>query len=160
MIGTKNAPNIVSISYDSKVCQWNDGELNNPRLSFNLFPQNQQQPSTGDQSINMYINSLQFAEDETDKFYVGCDDNCIYQANMHSANSREMPQWRKFAGHEAPITKIALHPGKSMSESKANAGILSDMSELMLSASMDWKIKLWYPREAFKDTEVYTFESS
>lgn len=108
----------------------------------------------------MYINSLQFAEEETDKFYVGCDDNCIYQANMHSANSRELPNWRKFAGHEAPITKIALHPGKSMSESKANAGILSDMSELMLSASMDWKIKLWYPRNDFLDTAIYTFESS
>jgi dynein intermediate chain, cytosolic len=81
---------------------------------------------------------------------------------MHSANAREAPQLRKFTGHEAPITKIALHPGKSMSESKANAGILTDMSELMLSASMDWKIKLWYPQSTSSTDvpSIYTFESS
>ena len=39
MTGTKNSNNIVTISNDSKVCQWNVGELNNPRLHFNLFAQ-------------------------------------------------------------------------------------------------------------------------
>ena len=68
-------------------------------------------------------------------------------------------QWRKFEGHAAPITSIALHPGKSMSDSKANAGVLGDMSELMLSSSMDWTIKLWYPKNQYRDTPIYTFES-
>ena len=108
----------------------------------------------------MRVNSLEFPEDETDKFYVGCEDYNIYEANLHSSNSREVPVWRQFASHEAPITKIALHPGKSMNESKANAGTMGDMSELMLSASMDWTIKLWYPKNQFKDTPLMTFESS
>lgn len=37
IVGTKNAHNIVSISNDSKICQWHFGELSNPKISFNLF---------------------------------------------------------------------------------------------------------------------------
>lgn len=81
---------------------------------------------------------------------------------MHSAASREREQiqWRTLKSHQAPITSIAMHPGRSMSDSKANAGVLADMSELMLSSSMDWTMKLWYPKNQFKDTPIYTFESS
>jgi hypothetical protein len=32
---------------------------------------------------------MEFPEDETDKFYVGAEDYNIYQANLHSSNSRE-----------------------------------------------------------------------
>ena len=39
-------------------------------------------------------------------------------------------------------------------------GSKSDMSELMLSASMDWTVKLWYPRNESKDDPIATFESS
>lgn len=108
----------------------------------------------------MRINSLQFPEDETDRFYVGCEDFNIYRGNLHSANQRELPVWRKFTGHDAPITSIALHPGKSMTESKANMGQFADMRELMLSASLDWTIKLWNPKDEYKDTPIMTFESS
>jgi hypothetical protein len=53
-----------------------------------------------------------------------------------------------------------MHPGKSMTDSKGNIGVLADMSELMLSASMDWTVKLWYPKNEQKDTPIFTFESS
>jgi len=53
-----------------------------------------------------------------------------------------------------------MHPGKSMSDSKGSTGVLSDMSELMLSASMDWTVKLWYPKNKFVEVPIYTFESS
>ena len=36
--------------------------------------------------------------------------------------------WRCFKGHEAPITKVSMHPGKSMSDNKANTELLQDMS--------------------------------
>ena len=162
MVGTKNANNIVSISNDSKVCQWNCGELNNPKIYFNMFQQNQQanQSASQNEQFNVRINSLEFPEDETDKFYVGAEDCNIYQGNMHSSGSREQVAWRALKGHHAPITSIALHPGKSMSESKANTGMMAEMSELMLSSSMDWTIKLWYPKNQFKDSPIYTFESS
>jgi len=53
-----------------------------------------------------------------------------------------------------------MHPGKSMSEGKGASGGLADMSELMLSASMDWTVKLWHPKSEVKDVPIFTFESS
>jgi hypothetical protein len=47
-----------------------------------------------------------------------------------------------------------------MNEDKGNSGGLADMSELMLSASMDWTVKLWYPKNEFKKDPIFTFESS
>ena len=34
------------------------------------------------------------------------------------------------------------------------------MSELMLSASMDWTVKLWNPKNEYSHAPIYTFESS
>ena len=34
------------------------------------------------------------------------------------------------------------------------------MSQLMLSASMDWTVKLWYPKNEQKHTPIMSFESS
>ena len=53
-----------------------------------------------------------------------------------------------------------MHPGKSMSDDKGSTGALTDMSELMLSASMDWTVKLWYPKNEFTNVPIFTFESS
>jgi hypothetical protein len=34
------------------------------------------------------------------------------------------------------------------------------MSELMLSASMDWTVKLWYPKDGLPEVPLCSFESS
>lgn len=47
-----------------------------------------------------------------------------------------------------------------MSDSKGNTGALGDMSELLLSASMDWTVSLWYPKNENLKTPIFTFESS
>lgn len=103
---------------------------------------------------------MEFPEEETDKFYVGAEDNNLYQVNLHSAGSRDQQAWKTFSGHGAPITRLSLHPGKSMTDNKQGIGMITDMSELMLSASMDWKVKLWYPRNELVETPIATFESS
>ena len=107
---------------------------------------------------------MAFPEEETDKFYVGSEDYNIYQANLHhnssSSRAEQAQNWRTFSSHCAPITKIALHPGISMYENKGIQGGMNDMSELMLSASMDWTVKLWYPKNEFSTQPIFTFESS
>ena len=45
-----------------------------------------------------------------------------------------------------------MHPGMTQSEKNG------DISDLMLSASMDWTVKLWYPK--IRQDALYTFESS
>jgi hypothetical protein len=112
------------------------------------------------EALKTRVNTLEFPEDETDKFYVGAEDNNLYQVNLHSSTSREKIVWKSFESHQAPITRLSLHPGKSMMDTKANLGMVSDMSELMLSASMDWSVKLWYPRNEIIETPLATFESS
>ena len=77
------------------------------------------------------------------------------------ASAKEQQNWLVYQGHQAPVTKIALHPGKSMVEGKgSNKSMMTDMSELMLSASMDWTVKLWYAKNEEKRTPIFTFESS
>ena len=45
-----------------------------------------------------------------------------------------------------------VHPGLSQSER------YSEMSELVLSGSMDWTVNLWNPKE--RSQPLYTFESA
>lgn len=127
-------------------------------MHMNLFPNTTIAAQNNDQAM-IRINSMEFPEDETYNFYVGSEDYKIYQANLHSANSKDPIEWRAFADHMAPVTKISLHPGKSMVDSRGSDQ-LHDMSELLLSASMDWTVKLWFPKNKTKNDPIHTFESS
>jgi len=53
-----------------------------------------------------------------------------------------------------------MHPGISMTEGLGNMTAKSEMSDLMLSSSMDWTVKLWNPKNAYKHDPIHTFESS
>lgn len=44
----------------------------------------------------LYVNTMEFPEDESDKFYVGADDYNIYQANMHMSDSKRLNSWQVF----------------------------------------------------------------
>jgi hypothetical protein len=44
---------------------------------------------TQNDQAKVRVNCLEFPEDETDKFYIGAEDNNLYQVNLHSAGSRE-----------------------------------------------------------------------
>lgn len=91
---------------------------------------------------------MDFPEDETDKFYIGSEDYSIYQCNLHSESQSHMGV--KYESHRAPITKIHSHPGVSQSEHNGDA------ADFMLSASMDWTVKLWYPK--IRMDPLLTFE--
>jgi len=47
-----------------------------------------------------------------------------------------------------------------MTEGLGNVSAKSEMSDLILSSSMDWTVKLWYTKNADKHDPVATFESS
>lgn len=96
--GTQSSHSIVSISNDGKVCQWAQGKLSEPLVSFGLqikiAPSQQQMASKAggagaggikeDDKEELAVTSLDFPEGgETDKFFVGCEDFCGYQCNFH-----------------------------------------------------------------------------
>ena len=93
---------------------------------------------------------MDFPEGETAKFYVGCEDYSIYECNLHSNSQNHIEQ--QFHAHSAPVTKVHMHPGKSQSSK------VGEIADLMLSSSLDWTIKLWYPK--VKSDPILTFESS
>ena len=93
---------------------------------------------------------MEFAEGETDKFVVGAEDFNIYQCNLHSESKVHVE--KALQGHNAPVTALSVHPGTSQNEK------YPEMTDLLLSASMDWTVKLWSPKE--RTTPLLTFEAS
>ena len=59
---------------------------------------------------------------------------------------------RSLKNHDAPVTSVHVHPGVTQSEKHG------EMSELLLSSSMDWTVKLWCPNTKLEP--VLTFESA
>lgn len=68
----------MSVSVDSKLCLWHFGELSNPKISFYLFNQNLQKDTNNNESKYISVSSMDFPEEETDKFFVGSEDYNIY----------------------------------------------------------------------------------
>lgn len=97
---------------------------------------------------------MHFPEGEPDKFIVGSDDFGVYQCNFH-VNGEQQHISQNFYGHTAPVTKVNSHPRASQSEMSAHNEHYSD---LILSSSMDWTVKLWSPK--CKNDPLYTFENA
>jgi dynein intermediate chain len=95
---------------------------------------------------------MDFPEGESDKFFVGSDDFSMYQCNFHLNNDQHVTQ--SFKDHSAPITKVHSHPRASQSEISARS---DNFSDLLLTSSMDWTVKLWSPK-CKKD--LFTFENA
>lgn len=76
IVGSQNAHNIVSVSNDGKLCFWSFGMLNEPKMSFNLGVS--QVGTSSSEAMNINVSSMDFPEDETDKFFVGSEDYNVY----------------------------------------------------------------------------------
>ena len=96
------------------------------------------------------VHCMDFPENDTDKFYVGSEDFNLYQCNLHSESKIHIET--AMHGHHAPITAVNVHPGLSQNEKRA------EMTDLVLSSSLDWTVKLWNPK--MRSTPLYSFEAS
>jgi hypothetical protein len=56
------------------------------------------------------------------------------------------------SGHHAPITSVSVHPGVSQNEKRG------ELTDLVLTSSMDWTIKLWNPKA--RQTPLFSFEAA
>ena len=83
---------------EGKLCLWHFGELGNPKISFPMFTQ----PAGNNEEKAKSVSTMEFPEEETDKFYFGSEDYHIYQSNLHKSNNSRDSQsqaMRTFAGH-------------------------------------------------------------
>ena len=83
------------------------------------------------------ITCLDFPDTETATFWIGTEEGSIYQANRYDRASAKAglnaaPE-NIYRGHAGPITGIHFHP---------STGSI-DFSDLFLTSSVDWTVKLW-----------------
>lgn len=87
--------------------------------------------------------SLAFPKGEMNEFAIGGEDGSVYRGHVHG-NSAGITSAHQ--GHYGPVTAIDFHHASNAS------------SDLLLSSSMDYSIKLWSHRHTEKS--IYTFTSS
>ncbi|XP_056148459.1 dynein, cytoplasmic 1, intermediate chain 2a-like isoform X2 [Lampris incognitus] len=135
IVGTQNAHNLISISTDGKMCSWSLDMLSQPQESLELVFK---------QSKSVAVTSMAFPLADVNNFVVGSEDGSVYTASRHGSKAGITDV---FEGHHGPVTGLSCH----------NAAGPVDFSDLFISSSFDWTIKLW----SSKNTRpLYSFEDS
>jgi len=105
------------------------------------------------------ITTLDFPDNETTAFWVGTEEGNIYQANRYDRAGAKagLNQYDVYKGHSGPITGLSFHP---------LIGPV-DFSDLFLSCSVDWTVKLWRSKSLAKPsttsqtvTPIYSFDEA
>ncbi|KAK9495658.1 WD40-repeat-containing domain protein [Lipomyces doorenjongii] len=131
-VGTKNAASIISSSTDGRVCGWNADFLAQPHEvhDFKL-----QSPS---RTEDLAPTALGFQASDPSYFLVGSEDGNIYTCNrsVRAGAKAGLDPSTIYHSHPAPVSSLSFHPPY---------GPL-DLSDLVLSSSLDWTLKLWRVR--------------
>ncbi|CDW56245.1 dynein intermediate chain [Trichuris trichiura] len=134
VVGSANAHNIVSVSKDGKLCSWSLEMLSQPQETLDLQLKQSKQ-------VGAYC--MRFAPNDVNNFFIGSDDGCVYAGCRH--------------GNKAGITEVYEgHSGPTVGMDCHTATGPIDFSNLMLTCSFDWTVKLWNTKE-FKP--LYSFEN-
>ncbi|KAM6948160.1 cytoplasmic dynein 1 intermediate chain 2-like isoform 3-T3 [Aplochiton taeniatus] len=135
VVGTQNAHNLISISTDGKMCSWSLDMLSQPQDSLELVFK---------QSKAVAVTSMAFPLGDVNNFVVGSEDGSVYTACRHGSKAGIS---EVFEGHHGPVTGLSCH----------SAGGPVDFSQLFISASFDWTVKLWTTKST---RPLYSFEDS
>ncbi|KAF3928251.1 hypothetical protein AA313_de0207844 [Arthrobotrys entomopaga] len=132
VVGTQNANNIVSCSTDGLVCGWSMDMLANPLEVLELTS-----PSPG-RNDDLAPTCMAFPHSDPTYFLVGTEEGGIFPCHRYDrAGAKAGVEPRiSYRGHAAPIMSIDFHPVKGP----------VDFGDLVLSASLDWSVKLWKAR--------------
>ncbi|WVR09556.1 hypothetical protein IAU60_006625 [Kwoniella sp. DSM 27419] len=129
MVGTQNANNLITSSTDGLVCSWLADMLSQPQEVLPLTV------PTHNKTDEVSITCLDFPDNDTSTFWIGTEEGSVYQANRYDCASAKagLSSEDGYRGHAAPVTGISFHP--------ASGSI--DFSDLVLTSSVDWTVKLW-----------------
>nr|CAG8457674.1 2192_t:CDS:10 [Entrophospora candida] len=134
--GTQNAHNLITASTDGMVCYWQLDSLNRPQEFLELVH------SSNSKTDEVSVTALGFPANETAAFWVGTEEGNVYQANRysHAGGKPGINPLDFYNGHWGPITGLDFHPV---------AGPI-DFSDLFLTSSVDWTVKLWKSKSSPK----------
>ncbi|KAI0741550.1 WD40 repeat-like protein [Daedaleopsis nitida] len=136
MVGTQNAHNLITSSTDGTVCSWLVDMLAQPQETLELVHAGHNKTS------EVAITALNFPDNETTTFWVGTEEGNIYQANRYDRAGAKagLNQYDVYKGHSGPVMGLHFHP---------LVGPV-DFSDLFLSCSVDWTVKLWRAKSLAK----------
>ncbi|KZT55832.1 WD40 repeat-like protein [Calocera cornea HHB12733] len=132
VVGTQNAHNLITADTDGKVNSWLVDMLAQPQDFIQLTH------SGHSKTDDVAVSAMDFPPNETSTFYVGTEEGSVYQALRHDRAGVKagLHNADVYRSHRAPVTSLSCH--------KVSGAV--DFSDLFLTASMDWKIKLWRGR--------------
>ncbi|KII85823.1 hypothetical protein PLICRDRAFT_115348 [Plicaturopsis crispa FD-325 SS-3] len=140
MVGTQNAHNLITSSTDGTVCSWLVDMLAQPQETLELVHAGHNK--TGEVAIT----TLDFPDNETTTFWVGTEEGNVYQANRYDRAGAKagLNQYDIYKAHSGPVMGLHFHP---------LVGPV-DFSDLFLTSSVDWTVKLWRSRSLAKPSTV------
>jgi dynein intermediate chain len=105
------------------------------------------------------ITTLDFPDNETTTFWVGTEEGNVYQANRYDRAGAKagLNQYDVYKGHSGPVMGLHFHP------------LLGpmDFSDLFLTSSVDWTVKLWRAKSLAKPSTtqhavvpIYSFDEA
>lgn len=132
IVGTQNANNIISCSTDGVVCAWSVDMLAQPQEYLELtnpYPGKTDEVST---------TCAAFPPSDPTSFLIGTEEGTMYPCHRYDrAGARAgVDQDMRYKGHTAPIMSLNFHSARGP----------VDLSDLVLTSSLDWTIKLWKVR--------------
>ena len=132
-IGSANAHSLASLSTDGKLCLWSMNNLATPTESNILQHGNREIAGT----------ALAFPKGESNEYAIGTEEGAVFRGQIHGTNAGISSS---HSGHYGPVTALDFN----------KAGTSS--SDLLLTCSMDFTVKLWSHRHS--PAPLHTFESS
>ncbi|KAI0060930.1 WD40 repeat-like protein [Artomyces pyxidatus] len=153
MVGTQNAHNLITSSTDGMVCSWLVDMLAQPQETLELVHAGHNK--TGEVAIT----TLDFPDNETTTFWVGTEEGNVYQANRYDRAGAKagLNQYDVYKGHSGPVMGLNFHP---------LIGPV-DFSDLFLTCSVDWTVKLWRSKSLAKPSTaahtvspIYSFDEA
>jgi dynein intermediate chain len=110
-------------------------------------------------TVEVAITTLDFPDNETTTFLVGTEEGNVYQANRYDRAGAKagLNQYDIYKGHSGPVMGLHFHP---------LVGPV-DFSDLFLTCSVDWTVKLWRAKSISKPSSsphtvnpLYSFDEA
>ena len=138
--------NLISISTDGVLCEWNLSNLSRPINKYDISNlKNEQQGEQSNEIGPLCVGACQ--NKNSNEFIIGCDRNDIYNISL---KDKDFDILNSFSGSRGPIFCISPHP--LIGENGP------DFSDLFLSCGADWTTKLWSTK--IPDIPLFTFSQS
>ncbi|KAJ1832011.1 hypothetical protein LPJ63_003863 [Coemansia sp. RSA 2711] len=135
VVGSTNAHQLISASTDGLVCSWQLDMLAQPQEAIELtHPAHLR-------TDEVSVTCLDFADNETAAFVVGTAEGVAYQVNRYdrAGSKAGLNGFDAYRAHAAPINSLNFHPPAA-----------ADFTDLFLTASSDWTVRLWRARPTAK----------